>query len=420
VKKLFSLLLGFLVSVSAMAQTPSAASDCGRMVETSPGHWAPLNLCPDGTVPGKGCTCPGTMKWVEEVSTKTAASSRKAMRTNPVDTGFALPKEIDIVKYPILKYGELTPRRAAEMGLHSVVLEKPVTVYNLYRNIGSDGRFAYETLLQSTVVYANQNGELVYKANCSNRIAAIADCPKCTPIAPSALPGTAATNSTGKTAANGNSADISGSKAALASALTGGSFWKSLGAFAKGLGWVLLALLLLAIAIVLASWLFAWTREHLHQVEYWRRERHHFEETGIAPVAEPAATAEGSGAARIPIARAAAAEAPPAAPFVVPVSTAPRPQAAAGVGASAPVPSSHSAEPDGMSALAGTAGQGDGAPRSAPGTNPGTDAPSGADAARKFVAIYAGSASSPTKINFGGYKEVKISEEGGKTTLTVV
>lgn len=243
--KLFPLFLVLLlVPASMLAQKTDYADDCGRLVEASPGRWVPLNLCPDGTIPAKGCKCPGTVKW-----DSSRTSSRNSTRTNSPDTLFAVPREVDLEKYPILRKGELTARRAAEMGLHPVVLEKSATVYNHRRNIETRGRFAYDTLLTGTVAYADKDGKLVYKADCSNRIAEVSECPKCPP-AP------AATGAANKTGANGKGTSADTSAKNLASATSG---WGILGAalqsFGKGLwavakffwNWILPLLLFLAL-----------------------------------------------------------------------------------------------------------------------------------------------------------------------------
>lgn len=70
--RLFILIATLILNVSALAQdskrpkVQANVDDCGRLVEGSPGHFVPLNLCSDGTLPAPGCKCPGTVKWVDK------------------------------------------------------------------------------------------------------------------------------------------------------------------------------------------------------------------------------------------------------------------------------------------------------------------------------------------------------------------
>jgi len=145
-------------------------------------------------------------------------------------TMFSAQTNTDLMKYPILKHGELTARRAAEMGLHPETIKEPTVVENHFRElVDNDGRMVREILPKGTVVYADATGELIYKADCANRIALVKPCPVCPP----AVKARAAT-------------------ASATTAKTSGSFWED------SFFWdVVLALLFLA-AIVAALMILAY------------------------------------------------------------------------------------------------------------------------------------------------------------------
>lgn len=117
-------------------------------------------------------------------------------------TMFSAPTNADLMKYPVLKYGGLTPRLAAEMGLHPETIKEPTVVENHFRElVDKDGRMVREILPKGTVVYANASGEPIYKADCANRIAVVKPCPVCPPASPAvkAQATTATTTAAAKT-----------------------------------------------------------------------------------------------------------------------------------------------------------------------------------------------------------------------------
>lgn len=89
---------------------------------------------------------------------------------------YAAPAEAELNKYPIMKQGEMTPAMQAKLGLHAVELADTVTVLNYFNNTN---RFVLETLVRGTIVWADQDGTLRYKADCTNRIVKASECPKC-------------------------------------------------------------------------------------------------------------------------------------------------------------------------------------------------------------------------------------------------
>lgn len=88
----------------------------------------------------------------------------------------AIPAQAELDKFPILKAGEMTPAKQAELGLRPVFLKDTMTVFNWFSD---DGRFVYETLKIGTLVYVDRDDVIRYKADCTNRLVKADECPKC-------------------------------------------------------------------------------------------------------------------------------------------------------------------------------------------------------------------------------------------------
>ncbi len=90
---------------------------------------------------------------------------------------FAAPQGAQLEKYP-LEGHQLSLSQQAELGLKPVRLETAWTGYNHYRGLRG-GRWVLETLPAGTIVLADKDGNPVYKADCGNRLVALAKCPAC-------------------------------------------------------------------------------------------------------------------------------------------------------------------------------------------------------------------------------------------------
>lgn len=93
------------------------------------------------------------------------------------------PATVDLVKFPVLQDGELkNTKLVVELGLIPVELESPVVVLNHYR---SDNSWRLQQLQQGDLVYKDQaTGQFRYRADCSNRIEAVAPpCLSCHKVA---------------------------------------------------------------------------------------------------------------------------------------------------------------------------------------------------------------------------------------------
>lgn len=82
---------------------------------------------------------------------------------------YATPTGVDLGTYPLMA-GALNSRQMAELGLRPVVLKTDTVIVNWH---GRQGRFVVERLIAGTTVLVNASGEMVYKADCGNRISAL-------------------------------------------------------------------------------------------------------------------------------------------------------------------------------------------------------------------------------------------------------
>ncbi|OGI82790.1 hypothetical protein A3E95_02220 [Candidatus Nomurabacteria bacterium RIFCSPHIGHO2_12_FULL_44_22b] len=89
----------------------------------------------------------------------------------------AVPQGADLVKYPI-KDHRLSVAEIAKYELHPVVLKADVVVLNF---VAKNRAFRLDTLKAGTLALADENGNLVYKEDCGNRIVEVKECPKCSP-----------------------------------------------------------------------------------------------------------------------------------------------------------------------------------------------------------------------------------------------
>ncbi|MEK7174584.1 MAG: hypothetical protein AAB759_02910 [Patescibacteria group bacterium] len=147
----------------------------------------------------------------------------------------AIPDGVRLGSYPEFSR-PLTIGEQADFGLHPVRLSEPWTGYNFHRKV-EGGRYVLETLATGTLVLADESGNPIYKADCGNRLGSLPVCPAC--------PATSA--------AGGGTLPETFSDAPLQSRWAG--FWHGVGALAKALGWLILALLGLALlaAIIIAG-----------------------------------------------------------------------------------------------------------------------------------------------------------------------
>lgn len=437
-KKTLWVVLILLVSVSAFAITPEMkntqtnSEDCGRMVEASPGYWAPLNLCPDGTLPLKGCVCPGKVKWdpAKVVPVSNERTVTKSAQFHQPATEYAVPEGTDLVQYPIVGKKDLNPRRVAEMGLRPDELKEAMIGYNYHRDLN---RFVYEVLPKGTIVYAENDGTPIYKADCANRLAQVVPCPKCSPVAPTSI-GSATIKPTDGKNAKGNSAGISGNDAKNLASTTG---WSLLGGFLKNLGGMIVALgkfawnwllPLLILAAILFGIPFIVYRAIRDERERRRREREEIERRerealedherreGGSVVPGPVSTAP-----RMPIVSTPAATSSSAIPFVPP----PPPRSGSAIAATGTLGSGAGASPvrvgDDSLIPVSTRGVGESSPGTPSAGTGHTGSDLGSDeAAMKFVAFYpATRPGGEAKLRTSGFKSVTLNEKGGITTITM-
>lgn len=86
------------------------------------------------------------------------------------------PPGANLEGYPVLEGREMTPETAAKMGLRLEPLTEPWEGFNWY---GGRHCYQYERLRVGTKVYVDSDGEVRYKADCSNRLISLRDCPTC-------------------------------------------------------------------------------------------------------------------------------------------------------------------------------------------------------------------------------------------------
>lgn len=96
----------------------------------------------------------------------------------------AVPEGANLERYPLSNH-ILTTKEQAELSLRPMVIEQPWTGYNWYQG---KQRFVLETLPAGTLVLADTNGKLIYKADCGNRLVEIPTCPKCLATMPVTTP----------------------------------------------------------------------------------------------------------------------------------------------------------------------------------------------------------------------------------------
>ncbi len=102
-----------------------------------------------------------------------------ALASTEVKAIHSAPEGVDLVKFPIVKDGGLTPEKTADLGLASFKLKESVKVLNHYR--GTD-TWTHDTLEIGDTVYKDQTGEILYRAKCSNRVKVLKNCPAPTTV----------------------------------------------------------------------------------------------------------------------------------------------------------------------------------------------------------------------------------------------
>ncbi len=90
---------------------------------------------------------------------------------------FSAPEGAELEKYPIMP-GPLSIADQAKLGLSAKKLDRPVDIFNHYRNVRG-GRFVFETLPANTLVLVSADGKLRYKTDCGNRLVEPVKCPIC-------------------------------------------------------------------------------------------------------------------------------------------------------------------------------------------------------------------------------------------------
>ena len=157
----------------------------------------------------------------------------------------AVPAGMDITTYPILPEHVMTVAEMAKYGLHPLTITKVTPIDNFSHKVNA---FLVDELRPGDIAAANNKGELVYKANCSNRVDERKPCPICAPVPP-----LTPTSPPAPPPAAGNNPRVPS---------TGGysmpgwlrSLWYGIG----NLFWLLLALAALALLLILAYLLGRW------------------------------------------------------------------------------------------------------------------------------------------------------------------
>ena len=92
---------------------------------------------------------------------------------------FAEPERLEVEKFP--NYGRpLTTLEQAMLELKPIRISTPTVVYNHFRSLRDEkGRFVLETLPAGTLVFADKNDKIRYKADCGNRLVELVGCPTC-------------------------------------------------------------------------------------------------------------------------------------------------------------------------------------------------------------------------------------------------
>jgi len=175
---------------------------------------------------------------------------------------FAEPIGAELDKFPIMTK-PLSVSEQARFGLSAKKLEKSVVVENHFRNI-RHGRFVLETLPAGTLVLADKDGKLRYKADCGNRIVESSKCPEC-PQTSTAGPvkTTSESNATGAWSRFLN---------AIKKAWVG--VWEAL-------GWILGALIPLLLFLALAALL---GYAIMRALEKWQNRGNHGQQVSPSPV----------------------------------------------------------------------------------------------------------------------------------------